>query len=87
MYPESVRNLITSLRNLPGIGEKSAERMAFSILNFDDEKLKMLEKAIADIKNIGRCSVCHNITDQDSIHKKYKTYSIEFKMEIIEKVN
>ena len=65
MYPESVRNLITSLRNLPGIGEKSAERMAFSILNFDDEKLKMLEKAIADIKNIGRCSVCHNITDQD----------------------
>jgi len=28
-----------------------------------------------------------NITDQDSIHKKYKTYSIEFKMEIIEKVN
>lgn len=64
MYPESVRNLITSLRNLPGIGEKTAERMAFSILNFNDEKLEMLEKAIVDIKNIGRCSICNNITDQ-----------------------
>lgn len=65
MYPDSVRNLITSLRNLPGIGEKSAERMAFSILNFDEEKLEFLEKAIVDIKNIKRCSICHNITDND----------------------
>lgn len=65
MYPDSVRNLITSLRNLPGIGEKTAERMAFSILNFDEEKLKFLEKTIGDIKNIGRCSICNNITDND----------------------
>lgn len=65
MYPDSVRNLITSLRNLPGIGEKSAERMAFSILNFDSEKLELLEKSISDIKNIKRCSICNNIADTD----------------------
>lgn len=65
MYPDSVRNLITSLRNLPGIGEKSAERMAFSILNFDEEKLSILEKSISDIKNIKKCPICNNITDND----------------------
>ena len=35
MYPNCVRELIDSLKDLPGIGEKSAERLAFSILNFE----------------------------------------------------
>lgn len=65
MYPECVRNLITSLRNLPGVGEKSAERMAFSILNFDDEKKEFLENAISNIRTIKRCPICNNITDSD----------------------
>ena len=65
MYPDCVRDLITSLRNLPGIGEKSAERMAFAILGFDSEKLESLEQSISGIKNIRRCSVCNNITDGD----------------------
>ena len=65
MYPESVRNLINSLKYLPGIGEKSAERMAFSILNFDDEKLEVFSNSIADIKKIKKCPICNNITDSD----------------------
>lgn len=65
MYPESVRNLINSLKNLPGIGEKSAERMAFSILNFDDEKLEVFSNSISDIKKIKKCPICNNITDSD----------------------
>ena len=65
MYPDCVRDLITSLRNLPGIGEKSAERMAFAILNFDSEKLEAFEKSINGIKNIHRCKICNNITDND----------------------
>ena len=65
MYPECVRNLISSLKNLPGVGEKSAERMAFSILSFDEEKKELLEKAIGDIKNIKKCSICNNIADGD----------------------
>jgi recombination protein RecR len=68
MYPDSVRNLIESLKNLPGIGEKSAERMAFSILNFDNEKLADFEKALSDIKNIKRCPICNNITDMDKCY-------------------
>ena len=65
MYPESVRNLINSLKYLPGIGEKSAERMAFSILNFDDEKLEVFSNSISDIKKIKKCPICNNITDSD----------------------
>ena len=68
MYPDSVRNLIDSLKNLPGIGEKSAERMAFSILNFDDEKIDNFEKSLHDIKNIKRCPICNNITDMDKCY-------------------
>lgn len=68
MYPDSLRNLIDCLKNLPGIGEKSAERMAFSILNFDDERLKLFEKALSDLKNIKRCPICNNITDLDKCY-------------------
>ena len=65
MYPNSVRNLISSLKDLPGIGEKSAERLAFSILNFDLEKIDNFANALNDIKNIKRCPICNNITDMD----------------------
>ena len=68
MYPNCVRDLIESLRNLPGIGEKSAERMAFSILNFDSEKLDNFIAALGDVKNIKRCPICNNITDMDKCY-------------------
>lgn len=65
MYPKSVRNLIECLKNLPGIGEKSAERLAFSILNFDEEKIDDFANSLIDIKNIKKCPICGNITDSD----------------------
>ena len=65
MYPNSVRNLIESLKKLPGIGEKSAERLAFSILNFDIEIIDNFANSLNDIKNIKRCPICNNITDMD----------------------
>lgn len=68
MYPECVRDLIESLKNLPGIGEKSAERLAFSIINFDSDKLDSFAKSLIDIKNIKRCSICNNITDSDECY-------------------
>ena len=68
MYPDSVRNLIDSLRNLPGIGEKSAERMAFSILNFDNDKIDDFAKSLTDVKKIKRCPICNNITDMDKCY-------------------
>ena len=68
MYPNSLRNLIDSLKNLPGVGEKSAERLAFSILNFDEEKIDTFANALNEIKNIKRCPICNNITDMDKCY-------------------
>lgn len=68
MYPSCVKELIESLKNLPGVGEKSAERLAFSILNFDIEKIDNFSKALVDIKNIKRCPICNNITDMDECY-------------------
>ena len=65
MYPNSIKNLIESFKGLPGVGEKSAERMAFSVLGFDEEKIDSFAEALTDIKNIKRCSICNNITDMD----------------------
>ncbi len=66
MYPSCIRNLIECLKDLPGIGEKSAERLAYSIINFDKENIDNFANALIDIKNnIKRCPVCNNITDLD----------------------
>lgn len=65
MYPNCVRNLIEVLKDLPGIGEKSAERLAYAILNFSHEKLDNFADSLLDIKNIKKCSICNNITDKD----------------------
>ena len=68
MYPKCVSNLIDSLKNLPGIGEKSAERLAFSILNFESKKIDDFANALNDIKNIKKCPICNNITDMDKCY-------------------
>ena len=65
MYPDSIKELIESFKNLPGIGEKSAERMAFSVLNFDEDKIDMFVDALIKIKDIKKCPICNNITDAD----------------------
>ncbi len=65
MYPSCVRNLIESLKDLPGIGEKSAERLAYAVLNFNHDKLDNFANSLLEIKNIKRCSICNNITDMD----------------------
>lgn len=65
MYPSCVRNLIEVLKDLPGIGEKSAERLAYAILNFNHDKLDNFAESLLAIKNIKKCPICHNITDKD----------------------
>ena len=69
MYPSSIRNLIECLKDLPGIGEKSAERLAYSIVGFDKDKLDNFANTLINIKdNIKRCSVCNCITDMDKCY-------------------
>ena len=58
--------LIESLEKLPGIGLKSAQRLAFWLLQADEETVEALASAIANIKRaIRNCSVCFNYTDED----------------------
>src|SRR5438270_3704095 len=58
--------LIEELKKLPGIGNKSAQRLAFHILRSSDEDADLLAAAIHDIKaKLHLCSVCNNITDVD----------------------
>lgn len=66
MYPSCLKNLIDCLKCLPGIGEKSAERLAFSIMNFDKEKITFFSNALLEVRdNIKRCKICDNITDKE----------------------
>ena len=54
MYPESIKNLVESFKYLPGIGEKTAERLAFSILELEDEQISMFSESLKDVKLIAR---------------------------------
>ena len=66
MYPKSIKNLIDSFKYFPGIGEKTAERLAFSVLNMDDDQIEMISKSISTIKkNLKRCSICNNFSEDD----------------------
>ncbi|MFY9223779.1 MAG: recombination mediator RecR [Blastocatellia bacterium] len=65
-YAEPVARLIDELKRLPGIGHKSAQRIAFYILQTDVDKVENLVNAIKEVKEkIIFCSLCNNITDID----------------------
>jgi len=58
--------LIDELKKLPGIGSKTAQRLAFHILRSDDTDAEALAAAVLDVKaNLRLCSICNNITDVD----------------------
>ena len=63
---ESVSKLIQELNKLPGIGPKSAQRLAYHLLRAPDEQAKLLAEAILSVKQKTRlCSVCFNVTESD----------------------
>lgn len=63
---ESVERLINLLARLPGIGKKSAGRLAFHILKLPKDEALELAGAIRDVKEkVGFCSVCFNISEED----------------------
>ena len=65
-FAEPMTRLIDELKKLPGIGSKSAQRLAFHILRSSDEDAAGLAQAVHDVKaNLRLCSVCNNITDVD----------------------
>ena len=65
-YPKPLEILINELSKLPGIGGKTAQRLAFHILSLDDKEVGQLAKALTNAKEQMRyCSVCGNLTDTD----------------------
>ena len=65
-YPGPVRVLIEQFATLPGIGVRSAERLAFHVLKGDTEAAMELSNAIAAVKkSVRHCTVCYNLCDSD----------------------
>ncbi|MED4588308.1 recombination mediator RecR [Priestia flexa] len=65
-YPEPISKLIDSFMKLPGIGPKTAVRLAFFVLNMKEDTVLDFAKALVNAKrNLTYCSTCGHITDQD----------------------
>ena len=66
MLPNSLKNLIDNFKSLPGIGGKTAERLAFSMIGFDKNNLTNFANAILDVRDkIMYCKLCGNISDRE----------------------
>ncbi|MFN8617675.1 MAG: recombination mediator RecR [Dehalococcoidia bacterium] len=64
--PEPIQRLIEAFHRLPGVGPKSAQRLAYHILRAPEQEARALADALLDVKRrIHLCSVCMNITEQD----------------------
>ena len=68
-YAESVTKLIDEFKRLPGIGHKTAQRLAFHILRVSEADVERFAEALREVKRrIIYCSVCNNLTDVDPCH-------------------
>ncbi len=65
-YPKQLEILINELSKLPGVGEKSAQRLAFHILDKDEKQVEALAESMLNAKRqLRHCSICGNLTDSD----------------------
>ena len=65
MYAPSVQRLITELGKLPGVGQRTAQRLAFHLLRATPEEANALAEAIREVKEkIGLCEICFNLADE-----------------------
>ena len=69
IYPESMMKLIESFKKLPGIGEKTSERLAFSVLDFDQEEAELFASSINEVKErVKECPICHHLTEEKTCY-------------------
>lgn len=67
MYPQSLQNLIDAFRRLPGVGEKTAERYAMSVIDMNEQDIIAFSKALSDIRtHLKHCSICGNLCEDDT---------------------
>lgn len=66
IYPELLQKLISFYKKLPGVGEKSAERMALATIEFKKNEIKDFSSSIVDAKEkLNKCSICGNLCEGD----------------------
>lgn len=66
MYPSTIKNLIECFKKLPGIGEKTAERLSLSVLNLDDDVINVFQESLIKCKTkICRCKKCNNLSEDE----------------------
>jgi recombination protein RecR len=64
VYPQPINELVSELAKLPGIGHRTAQRLAFHILRSEDGDAEALATAIRDVKEkVGLCSICFNLSE------------------------
>ena len=66
MYPKTINNLIECFKKFPGIGEKTAERLALSCLTMDDDTIELFTNSLqGSKKNIKNCEKCGNLSEEE----------------------
>lgn len=66
IYPKSLQDLVESFKKLPSIGEKSAERLALSVLELSTENVENFSESLLNVKTkLTNCKICGNISDSD----------------------
>ena len=64
MYPQPISRLVSEFAKLPGIGQRTAQRLAFHVLRSDDDQAAALAGAIREVKErVGLCEVCFNLAE------------------------
>lgn len=65
-YPNSIKTLIECFKKLPGIGEKTAERLALASMKLDKEIIEEFSKSLIEVKSkIKKCVICNNLTEKE----------------------
>ena len=65
-YPTTISNLIECFKKLPGIGEKTAERLALSILDMDNSIIELFSTSLTNVKTkIKRCNICNHLSENE----------------------
>ena len=65
IYPDTLESIIEFYKKLPGIGEKSAERLALATMDIDGEEIDKFVGEIANLGSLHHCPICGHITDKD----------------------
>ena len=65
IYPDTLESVIEFYKKLPGIGEKSAERLALATMDIESDEIDTFVSEIANLRDLHKCPICGHITDKD----------------------